>query len=257
MSPVAPGHYSLKQLGSQCGIVRWTHGARFRTAVALAGRHPREKLLDYGSGDGTFLAMVSDGFAACVGADIVAQQVDDCRERFRDIHNVSFCLVSELDTPEHTHAYDLVTCMETLEHCPEPAVEIVLADLDRLCSRDGTILISVPIETGPVFPMKYLVRKIAGWRRVGDYQWYESYSLGDAARMLFATPTTQVRRPLYGPAAAPIHSHYGFNWRKLRARIDRAFDIERTLFSPAGFSRGWLSSQAWLVCRPKQRTGLS
>ena len=25
MSPVAPGHYSQKQLGSQCGIVRWTH----------------------------------------------------------------------------------------------------------------------------------------------------------------------------------------------------------------------------------------
>jgi hypothetical protein len=129
-------------------------------------------------------------------------------------------------------------------------IDKVLSDLNRLCARDGTIIISVPVETGAVFPVKYLVRKIAGWQGLAHYDQYETYSPGDALRMVFATAHTALVRPVYGGLGTAYHSHYGFNWRPLRDRIARAFHIERTIFSPVSVLGGWMNSQVWLVCRP-------
>jgi SAM-dependent methyltransferase len=252
MRAVAEGHYARKQLGCRSAIIRWSHSARFRLAAKLAGVHPADKLLDYGCGDGTFIGMVADNFATCVGADTAADQLEDCRDRFEDVRNVRFCLVTDLASAEHVGAYAVVTCMETLEHCLEPVVERVLADLQRLCAPDGLIVISVPIETGLVFWVKYVVRKLAAWRGLGHYDQYEAYSVRDALRMAFANDDTAVARPVYGPPDSPYHSHYGFNWRVLRRAVARRLDLERTLFTPAGWLGGMLSSQVWFVCKPKR-----
>ena len=248
---IVQGHYARKQLASRSAIIRWTHGARFRKAVKLAGGTASDKLLDYGCGDGTFIGFVAGTFGACVGADIAPEQIDDCRARFQGIPNVSFCLVRDLALAEHARAYGVVTCMETLEHCTEESVQSVLADLNRLCASPGTVVISVPIETGPVFLIKYLVRKMAAWRGMSEYARYETYSMRDARRMLFATERTLVDRPAYGRSESRYHSHYGFNWRRLRGNIGRVLDVQKTQFSPIGLSGGWLSSQVWFVCRPR------
>ena len=253
MEHVEQGHYAQKQLGCRSSVIRWSHTARFRLAMLLAGGRPNGHLLDYGCGDGTFMGFVSDRFAVCVGADVDQAQIDDCRSRFAPLPNLRFCLVRDLDESRHTHAYDVVTCMETLEHCLEPVVDRVLGDLQRLCAPDGVIVISVPIEIGPVFFIKYVVRKLAAIRGLSDYARYESYSLADAWRMAFATRQTVLPRPAYGPAEAPYHSHYGFNWRRLRVKVEDAFELERTLFSPAGWCGGWLSSQVWFVCKPRNK----
>jgi SAM-dependent methyltransferase len=246
---VAEGHYYRKQLGCKSGVIAWSHRSRFEIGLRLTGS-PRT-LLDYGCGDGTFLAMAADRIQRGRGADISAGQIEDCRTRLAAFTNLRFCTIAELGEPSHQHAYDVVTCMETLEHCTPPIVELVLRDLSRLAAPGGRVLISVPIETGPTFVLKFAVRKAAAWRGLSDYRHYETYSVSDALRMMFARRTTQVPRPVYGGPEAPSHSHYGFNWRALRDRVSAHLDIERTLFSPLGFSRGWASSQAWFVCRPR------
>ena len=251
MPAVEQGHYAQKQLGSPSSIIRWSHSARFRMAMALVGAHPAGRLIDYGCGDGTFMGFVADRFALCVGADVDAGQIDDCRSRFAGLRSLRFCLVRDLKGEEHTQAYAVVTCMETLEHCLEPVVDQVLSDLRGLCAPDGLIVISVPIETGPVFAIKYIVRKLAAVRGLGEYAGYETYSLRDAWRMTFATKRTVIARPAYGAAEAPYHSHYGFNWRRLREKVAQTLVLETTYFSPMGWCGGWLSSQAWFVCRPQ------
>jgi len=246
---IAEGHYARKQLRCKSRIIAWSHEARFRMAVSLAVSHARGKLLDYGCGDGTFLTMVAATFDECVGADIATDQVQDCAERLRHMPKLSFCSISDLSSSQHFHAYRVVTCMETLEHCTDSTVEAVIADLIRLVAPGGQVIISVPIETGPTFPLKYLVRTIAGWRGLSDYQHYETYSVADSLRMLFARSTTTIHRPVYGDPAFPSHSHYGFNWRRLRQRLAQSFTIERTIFSPLNLPGGWFSSQAWFICR--------
>ena len=54
--------------------------------------------------------------------------------------------VTELGRAEETGAYDAIFCMEVLEHVTDPLP--LLADFDRLLAPDGTVVISVPIETG-------------------------------------------------------------------------------------------------------------
>jgi len=217
----------------------------------LAGTGPEQKLLDYGCGDGTFLGLVSDQFRECWGADIALDQIEDCRSRFREIPNVNFCGVSDLRGEEHTHAYAVVTCMETLEHCTEPVIDIVLEDLIRLCSPSGKVIISVPVEIGPTFLFKYAIRKLAAWRGLSEYRCYETYTPLNAARMIFSTRNTVIPRPVYGPPGSESHSHYGFNWRRLRQRVAQSLLIERVAFSPLGFLGGWVSSQVWFICRPR------
>lgn len=248
---VADGHYARKQLNCRSSVIAFSHRSRFEMAVRLAGVRPQGRLLDYGSGDGTYLSLVAPNFGHCVGADIANDQVVDCRMRFANVADVSFCEIRDLHEAHHIAAYDVVTCMEVLEHCPAAAVTGALRDIARLIRTDGTVIISVPIETGPSFLLKYAVRTVAGWRGLSDYRYYEKYTAADALRMITARAGTQIYRPIYNDGGFDYHSHYGFNWRSLRLRVEELFHIEQTLFTPFNVPAGFLSSQAWFVCRPR------
>jgi len=247
MGAIVEGHYFRKQFGCKSGIIAWSHRSRFLMGVKLIGPSvPR--LLDYGCGDGTFLVLAADRFQEGFGADLAVDQIEDCRKRLASLTHLKFGALSELS--QVGSGFDIVMCMETLEHCTAPVVEKILDDFARLALPTGRIIISVPIEIGPTFFLKWAVRKVAGWRKLSDYRHYERYSFGDAFKMIFANRNTVVKRPIYGPPESPSHSHYGFNWRALREVIRGRFEIEQTRFSPLGFLGGWVSSQVWFVCRP-------
>lgn len=247
---IAQGHYYRKQLGSSLGVISWSHSARFKTALQLVG-HGVPNLLDYGSGDGTFLALASPAVTQAIGVDISQEQIADCRRRLRGFSNLQFHTLHHLKAARHTGAYHVVTCMETLEHCTAPVVENVLRELARLVSPAGRVIISVPIETGGSFLVKYAARNFAAYRNVGDYKYYEKYSWRNAWKMIAARDTTLLDRPVYGPPDRPSHSHYGFNWRALRNRVRAHLVIEQTTFSPLAALGGLFASQAWFVCRRK------
>jgi len=245
------GRYYDKQIGCESSVISWSHRARYQTGRRLVEERPVTKLLDYGCGDGTFLASIANQIRDGVGVEIADDHIQECRQRFSNIPNLSFTHVDQLAEAAHNGTYDTVVCMETLEHCTDDSVGIVLADLARLCSPAGRIIISVPIETGPSFILKSAVRTLAAWRGLSDYGYYERYSGRDALRMITAGRQTTVGRPLYGPPGATFHSHYGFNWRQLRERVRNVLRVERTCFSPLAWLGGIASSQAWFVCRPR------
>ena len=70
---------------------------------------------------------------------------------------MSFRHTSEVCGDQLSHAFDVVTCMETLEHCLPHAVDHVLGELRRLVKPNGVVIISVPIETGPVLIAKQIM----------------------------------------------------------------------------------------------------
>ena len=246
MDSVAEGGWFQITIGSKSRVIAWSHRSRFEKALSLSGQN-NKKLLDYGCGDGTFLALASDHFVEGHGVDIDADGMEDCRNRLASFGNLSFFVVDDLAGAEHSRTYDVVTCMETLEHCIEPVVEKVLADVARLCAADGRVIISVPVEVGPSF----LVKRIARRTGMSSYKPRETYPLGDALKMLFARKRTFVERPVYSKPPLVGHSHYGFNWRRLRERVRHYLVVDDTLFTPLGFLGGWVSSQVYFVCRPR------
>ena len=61
------GDYARKQIYCPSRIVRWSHGSRFELARQLVAPHAGGRLLDYGCGDGTFVAMTHGDFREAVG----------------------------------------------------------------------------------------------------------------------------------------------------------------------------------------------
>lgn len=253
---LSSGSYARNQLFSRDRLIAWSHRSRFERARELTKPYQGRRLLDYGCGDGTFLVLVHDLFPDAVGVDADPKQVAECARRLTSLQGLSFMLTDELRTPRHATRYDVVVCMEVLEHCLETVVDEVAEDLRRLITPEGMVLISVPIETGPSLIVKEFVRLVAAWRRLGDYQYRERYTLGELATMLFATHDTSIPRPVYRQDFEParpniFHTHKGFNWRRLRRQLTRYFVIHETCFSPFGWLGGYANSQVWFTCKPR------
>ena len=253
---VAKGHYASKQLSCKARLIAWSHRRRFQTSLALASKCSGKRVLDYGAGDGTFVAMLgADSMNArtTVGAELCASLVEDCRARLGDRPGLSFVLISDLDLPEHAGAYDVVICMEVLEHVVD--VEPLLERFVRLLAPSGKLIVSVPVEMGLALLVKQIVRRIAGWRRLGDYPGTASYSLRELWAGLFAGQRQHIPRPVYtAQDGSQFHDHKGFNWKLLRGALARRFEIEQTLTSPLPWLPPQMATQVWFVASKNRRT---
>ena len=250
-SNVEDGHYAKKQLGSRSRLIAWSHRSRFQLGLRLAERLAGQRVLDYGCGDGTFLAFLMDTSfapAVAVGAEIDDGQVNDCRTRLGADPRLSFIRTEALTRAEHRHAFDGLFCMEVLEHVIDWAP--LFERWKWLVKPGGTIVVSVPIETGPALVVKQAVRRVAGWRGIGDYPGSAPYTWEEYARSLFAGRRQHIRRPVHrSPDGAESHCHKGFNWRVLRSALADRFVLEGTYNSPVGWLPSGLGSQVWFVLR--------
>jgi SAM-dependent methyltransferase len=251
---IASGHYAKKQIGSRSHLVAWSHGSRFRLGVRLAAPLAGGRVLDYGCGDGTFLGMLiqtAHAPAMTVGAEIDDGQVDDCRARLGGDPRLSFVRVEALTQAEHTHAFDGLFCMEVLEHVINWLP--LFARWKWLVKPGGTIIVSVPVETGPALVVKQTVRRVAGWRGIGDYPGIAPYSWGELVRSVFAGSVQHIPRPVHpGNNGSGGYCHKGFNWRVLQRELAKYFAIERILSSPVTWLPAGVGRQAWFVLRNPQ-----
>ena len=247
---VSGGHYAQKQILSRDKLVAWSHARRFATALKLARSFAGKQILDYGSGDGTFLAlamMADRPPAAAVGAELLDDVIDDCHRRYSSEPRMRFVQVETLDGPEHTGRYDAVFCMEVLEHVFDWEPE--LARMSRLLAPGGTLVVSVPVETGIPVVVKQVVRTIAGWRKIGHYPGTTSYTWSELAAAVFAGRTQHVTRPVFNFGGGPAHDHKGFNWRVLHERLKQQFEVTQVVASPFSWLGPGLATQVWFIAR--------
>jgi SAM-dependent methyltransferase len=189
--------------------------------------------------------------AAAVGAELLDEVVDDCRRRYSAEPRMSFVQVRSLDAPAHLKRYDAVFCMEVLEHVFDWEPE--LARMSRLLAPGGTLIISVPVETGLPVLVKQTVRTIAGWRKIGHYPGTTSYSWSELRSAVFAGRMQHVERPVFDFGSGPAHDHKGFNWRVLHARLERDFDVTDIVASPFPWLGPGLATQVCFVARARDR----
>lgn len=242
------GDYARKQLYCPSGLVRWSHGTRFELACSLVAPAAGGSLLDYGCGDGTFVAMVHAGFRESVGVDVDPGQIEQCATRLGHLPGVRFGLTSALPSA----LFDAVTCMEVLEHCLEDERRRVIGELARLARPQGIVVVSVPIEIGPSLAGKQLARAAVAFRGLGDYRHRERYAPLEFARSLMGLAIP--REPLEGrgpDGPYRYYGHKGFDYRDVARELAERFTITRRIFSPMARLGALLNSQAWFVCAPR------
>jgi SAM-dependent methyltransferase len=252
-SAIGRGHYAAKQICCGDRLISWSHRRRFATGLQLAAPLAGGRVLDYGCGDGTFLAFLLAGAAApslAVGAEIHPSLVEDCRGRLGGLPGISFLTVEELDAPAWAASFDGLVCMEVLEHVVDwiPPLD----RWERLLAPGGRVIVSVPVETGPALLIKQTARRVAGWRGLGDYPGQSPYTPWELFRGVFAGGRQHMPRPVHRAAdGSPNHDHKGFNWRVLRAALAARFQLERIVTSPLRFLPPALASQVWFLLRKR------
>lgn len=247
------GDYARKQLYCPSGLVRWSHGSRFEVGRALVAPRAGGRLVDYGCGDGTFVAMVHGAFRESVGLDVDPKQIDEAAARLGHLPGVRFALTAAaFGDPQPPVRFDAVTCMEVLEHCLEDERRRVIGELRRLVTEDGLVVVSVPIEIGVSLAGKQLGRALAGLRGLGDYRHRERYSPVEFARGLFGLGVRRVMLEGRGPNGPyRYYGHKGFDYRDVARELETHFTIVRRLYSPMPALGRFLNSQAWFVCAPR------
>jgi len=253
INAVRAGFYARKQIDSRSRLIAWSHRGRFATSLRLAREITAVRVLDYGCGDGTFLGLLMNGEPAprlAVGAELTVSIVADCRERFKAQKGLHFMLIDDLERPAHHSAYDAVYCMEVLEHVVDPAA--MLDTFDQLLAPGGTLIISVPIETGIPVVVKQVVRRIAGWRGIGHYPGTTGYTPLELLRSVVARSAQHIARPIHTREdGSTFHDHKGFNWRVLRTLVSTRFDLVRESTSPVEWLGPQLGTQRWLIARKR------
>jgi SAM-dependent methyltransferase len=157
-----------------------------------------------------------------------------------------FVLVDELCCSEHQCSYDVIVCTEVLEHVID--VDLLLDHFNELLRPEGHLVISVPVETGLPLVIKQTVRRVAGWRGLGDYPGTSSYTLPEFFAALTAGPRRQLNRPVHHHAdGTGFHDHKGFNWMALKNALRHRFRIHNTFGSPLAWLPPHLGSQAWFL----------
>ena len=246
---ISPGSRSTAAIRSSPGATAAASARRLALARPFAGG----RLLDYGCGDGTFLGLLQASGAApvlAVGAEIDPRVVVDCARRFAAVPAVRFVDIADLRRADHAGASDAVFCMEVLEHVTDPLP--LLADFERLLAPGGTLVISVPIQTGLPVLVKQFVRRVAGWRRIGDYPGTSSYTPRELVKSVFAASRPHVARPVFPRSDGSLfHDHKGFNWRALRATVGSRFNLVRTVTSPFNWPGPHFGTQVWFVARTR------
>jgi SAM-dependent methyltransferase len=243
------GHYARKQIFLKSWLIRWSHQRRFEIALELARPFAGRRIMDYGCGDGTFLAMLmaSDHHPCrAVGVEIDPAVVAESRRRFVHYDGLTFTLAKELEMSAHETQYDALFCTEVLEHVVqvESLMDLFLAFL----KPGGVLIISVPVETGLPLAVKQIARRIAGWRGLGDYAWTSTYTISEFASSLLAGAHQHIpREPAVNPDGTASYGHKGFNWMALRKAVEQRFTLVQTLGSPVKWLSPHLNSQAWII----------
>jgi len=127
------------------GLIDRFHGAVRDEVAALSP----EALLDVGCGEGFVLAALGEHAQGAHAVDLSEAAVAACQQANP---HVNAQVASALDLPFDDDAFDVVICLEVLEHLEDPAAAV--RELSRV-SR-GHLVLSVPWE--PWFQLGNLAR---------------------------------------------------------------------------------------------------
>lgn len=116
--------------------------SRIRYAFARQGAAGK-RVLDIACGNGFGTVHLAEVAASVVGVDASASAVATARSAFAR-PNVRYEHVGKAPLPFGEGAFDLVVCLETLEHMRGEEQGAFLADLRRMLAPDGVLVLSTP-----------------------------------------------------------------------------------------------------------------
>jgi 2-polyprenyl-3-methyl-5-hydroxy-6-metoxy-1,4-benzoquinol methylase len=191
------------------------HKLRLRSifrVIDRAGVGDRKDLTyaDFGCSNGFVTDLVARhiGPRKTVGFGHNREELDDGKARYPDIDFRFF----ELNEPADAGRFDLVTCFETLEHVGD--LDIAIRNLIDATAPGGTLVLSAPIEVGPVGTFKFLLKTIL-------YR-YDLNELPGGAALYFRYLKTLLKNgdvTVFRDSRSGWGTHFGFDYRIIGRKL--------------------------------------
>lgn len=212
------------------GIRAVSHRQRIKLSKRLVEKYLKGgEWLDYGCGDGRLMSCFP------LSTRMVGY------EPFMDIESGPLVITAELPGKR----FDLISAFEVFEHLDD-GEEIAFLDYAKaILSGDGVILISVPIEYGPIWFLKYFLRFLTRLRLTGAER--------ECAEMDPKLSIKQILRcGILGESPPRTEyrnmSHLGFDARKVPAFFEReGWVLVDKFHSPFKFLPKSFNSQLFCV----------
>jgi len=116
----------------------WRHHRETTVIRDLLGGRSISRCLELGCGFGRLSPTFADLAETHVGADINPDALRAARSAYPDL---TFMLVDGERLPFPDHSFDLVASWTVLQHVPPTKIAGVLAEIKRVASRDGVVLL--------------------------------------------------------------------------------------------------------------------
>nr|WP_284503125.1 methyltransferase domain-containing protein [Caballeronia sp. GAWG1-1] len=187
----------------------------------------RGTVVDFGAGPGLFLHTLGEARpdVTLVGHDPYMAPTFPEVKYAESLNNV---------TPQ---SVDVLTAFEVCEHLYDNELAMLLDDAARILKPSGALVISVPIMYGLA-----IAPKVSNWM-LRSRSFKSEYTPSEVLKSMVGM---SVSRPIN-----PRITHKGFDFRELRDLVSVGFDINAVHMSPVPHMPWWLSSQYFMICRPK------
>ena len=168
----------------------------------------RGKALDYGCGPGFLAGMLAAAGLETHGADYSPKSIRQAEERLAGKANWQGAkLIDSQAIPFPDHSFDLVTCIETLEHVPETGLPALIAELKRVLKPGGVLLLTTPHEEDLRANMNYCPfcdTEFHRWQHLRSWNTTEVEKVIEAGGLipllLIATDFSNFQNPVRLPA---------------------------------------------------------
>ncbi|MEE9440062.1 MAG: methyltransferase domain-containing protein [Saprospiraceae bacterium] len=211
-------------------IKRYAHQTRVRVAISLlAPLAQKTKVLDFGCGKGYFVHQLKDK----INCDIIGYD--------KYLKSESPLVTNDEDIVSKSNYYDVITCFETLEHCHEETRDKILDKIHSLLKTNGKLLVSVPIEIGPISIFKNLFRFKNALAK------HSEFNLKNIIKCAFYNPPKDFRK------SQPYPGHFGWDHRDLEKILKNleGFTYSKKSYSPFSIPSIWINSQVFYLLKKK------
>ncbi|MCP1661110.1 bifunctional 2-polyprenyl-6-hydroxyphenol methylase/3-demethylubiquinol 3-O-methyltransferase UbiG [Neisseria perflava] len=150
------------------------------------GRLADKQVLDVGCGGGILAeSMAKRGAAQVLGIDMAEKSLQTAAEHAatQGVDNIAYrCVRVEDLAAEQPHSFDVVTCMEMMEHVPDPAA--IVRACTELVKPDGMVFFST-INRNPKSYLHLIIgaEYVLNFVPKGTHDWQKFITPAELARM--------------------------------------------------------------------------
>lgn len=231
-----PSGHSKQLYHSKHKIMNWVHAAHIKEAVRLAALDGSQRFLDAGCSDGELIVRADGNYTLAVGADHNREALKTLNQRLVNDNRLLTLQGDVCHMPFPDQAFDVVCCLETLEHVYD--MPAAIAEFKRIVDDNGTLIVSVPIERGLPILLKQGVSNLffGGYR--GKYTWQEIWH-ATTGQM------EKIERP-------NLSSHKGFDYKTVAVELHKHFEHVTQGGLPVKWLGTFLNTQVIFTARIKK-----